>query len=61
MTVQDYLKTRVKTADECFTDSIDKRLRTQAARLRNAEKATRHMKWFMSGDRYKNIVERGKK
>ena len=61
MTVQDYLKTRIKTADECFTDSIDKCLRTQAARLRNAEKATRHMKWFMSGDRYKNIVERGKR
>ena len=58
--ITEYLRTRIKTADECFAYRIDKCLRTQAVRLRNAEKTIRHMKWFMSGDRYKNILKRNK-
>lgn len=59
--ITEYIRTRVKTPDEYFTEHIDKRLKRANKALKTAERAMRHMKWFMSGDRYKNIVERGKR
>ena len=58
MTALEYIKSRVKSADENYTDRIDKRLRTQAVTLRNVLRRCRKEDRFLHSDEFKLIAGR---